>query len=646
MCGIAGFVDASSSVTADEWPAILDRMGNALAHRGPDDSGVWLDRDTGVGLSHRRLSILDRSPAGHQPMASASGRYVLAFNGEIYNHLDLRDQLGDLAWRGHSDTETLVAGFEKWGIEDTLRLSVGMFAMAVWDRNIRTLTLARDRMGEKPLYYGKQGATFLFGSELKALRQHPAFEGVIDRGALASYLRYFAVPTPRSIYRGIHKLRPGSLLRLALGNLEWGEPTPFWSLRDIAEGGQREVFQGSDVEAVTVLESKLLDAIRLQQIADVPLGMFLSGGIDSSVIAALMQAESRRPIRTFTVGFHEAGYNEADHAKAVACHLGTDHTELYVTPAQAQSVIQRLPTLYDEPFADSSQISTFLVSEMTRRHVTVSLSGDAGDELFGGYNRYVWAAKILGCPRPLRAVLARGLTTLSPSVWNRVHRALVPIMPASLAFSSAGDKAHKLASVMGAEDQSDIYLRTVSIWSSPTDVVLGAEEPPTLLDDSGAWPDVAPFEHQMMALDAMTYLPDDILVKVDRAAMGVSLETRVPFLDHRVVEFSWRLPLSMKIRDGQTKWPLRQILSKYVPKELTERPKAGFGVPIDTWLRGPLRDWAEALLDVSRLRQEGFFDPAPIRQKWAEHLDGQRNWAHQLWCVLMFQAWLEANDLA
>ena len=619
---------------------MLGRMGEAIVHRGPDDNGIWVDANAGIGLSHRRLSILDLSPAGHQPMVSDSGRYVIAFNGEIYNHLDLRWQLGDRVWRGHSDTETLLAGFELWGVEQTLQRAVGMFAIALWDCNTRTLILARDRMGEKPLYYGWQGEVFLFGSELKALKQHPAFGGEVDRESLALYMCYCYIPMPRSIYRGIHKLAPGTLLRVRVSDRELPEPVPFWSLAEVAKHGQRKSFQGSDAEAVTALEVKLLEAVKLQQIADVPLGAFLSGGVDSSVIVALMQAQSNRPVRTFTIGFQEAGYNEAEHAKAVARHLGTDHAELYVTPTQAQAVIPRLAALYDEPFADSSQIPTYLVSQMAREQVTVSLSGDAGDELFGGYNRYAWGAKILQFPRPLRALLAGGLLVLSPSAWNHLHRALAPLLPKSMRFAFPGDKAHKLAGILVAADQATIYRGLVAAWPSPAIAVLGVSESSTLPDVPSDLAGVSEFEHRMMYLDAMSYLPDDILVKVDRAAMGVSLETRVPFLDHRVVEFAWQLPLSLKIRKGQGKWILRQVLYKYVPKKLIERPKMGFGVPIDAWLRGPLRDWAEDLLSESRLRQEGFFNAVLVREKWAEHLTGTRNWQQQIWCVLMFQAWL------
>jgi len=643
MCGFAGFIDASPFLPSMEWPAILGRMGEAIMHRGPDDSGVWMDVDSGIGLSHRRLSVVDLSPAGHQPMVSASGRYVIAFNGEIYNHFDLRRQLDDQAWRGHSDTETLLAGFELWGIEQTLQRAVGMFAIALWDRNTRTLALARDRMGEKPLYYGWQGEVFLFGSELKALKQHPTFVGEVDRESLALYLRYCYIPMPRSIYSGIHKLAPGTLLRVGFKDRQLPEPVPFWSMKDAAERGQSEPFQGSDTEAVTALEVKLLDAVRLQQIADVPLGAFLSGGVDSSVIVALMQANSHRPVRTFTLGFQEAGYNEAEYAKAVAHYLGTDHTELYVTSTQAQAVIPHLATLYDEPFADSSQLPTYLVSQMARERVTVSLSGDAGDELFGGYNRYAWATKILQYPRPLRKLLAEGLTVLSPSVWNQLFRGIAPLLPKSMRLVLPGDKAHKLAGILGAAGQAAIYRRLVSTWPVPATVVLGFNEPAALLDALSTWADVPEFEHRMMCLDTMSYLPDDILVKLDRAAMGVSLETRVPFLDHRVVEFAWQLPLSMKIRQSQGKWILRQVLFKYVPEQLLDRPKMGFGVPIDAWLRGPLRDWAEELLSGPRLRQEGFFNVGLVRQRWAEHLTGARNWQQQIWCVLMFQAWLDAQ---
>ncbi len=652
MCGIAGFFCNGSGLPGPEWQAVLRGMGQAIAHRGPDDAGLWTDIDAGVGLVHRRLSILDLSVAGHQPMVSPSGRYVVVFNGEIYNHLDLRGLLrkarnAELDWRGHSDTETLLAGFDTWGIAGSIERAIGMFAFAVWDKANRTLTLGRDRIGEKPLYYGWQGDSFLFGSELKALKAHPAFRAEIDRNALALLMRHNAIPAPYSIYQGIHKLLPGSLLTVSLQNRN-PQPQPYWDARQVVANGLAQPFTGSPDDAVEALDKLLRDVVARQMIADVPLGAFLSGGVDSSAIVALMQAQSSRPVKTFTIGFHEQGYNEAEHAKAVARHLGTDHTELYVTPRQALDVIPRLPSLYDEPFSDASQIPTFLVSQMTRQHVTVSLSGDAGDELFGGYGRYVFSRqlwnKLARMPVAVRTILAKAITGVSPQGWNHLLGPVQPLFPISLAKSNIGDKLHKGAGVMTAKSPVDLYRLLVSHWPQPAELVIGTTERPTVLTETGLQPQTDHFFHQMMALDLLTYLPDDILTKVDRAAMGVSLETRVPLLDHRVVEFAWRLPLDYKLRDGEGKWPLRQVLHKYVPKELIERPKMGFGVPIDSWLRGPLRDWAEDLLSESRLRQEGYFNPAPIRQKWAEHLSGTRNWQYHLWDVLMFQAWFEQQN--
>ncbi len=649
MCGLAGFIGGSGALPIVEWPTLLRRMGETIRHRGPDDAGVWMDIDAGVGLVHRRLSILDLSTAGHQPMISPSGRYVIAFNGEIYNHLDLRGLLCDapnteLDWRGHSDTETLLAGFDRWGIVGTVERAIGMFAFAVWDKANRTLTLGRDRVGEKPLYYGWQGNTFLFGSELKALKAHPAFRAEIDRNALALMMGHNAIPAPYSIYQGISKLLPGSLLTVSLQNRN-AQPQRYWDARQVVVDGLANPFTGSPGEAVDALDKLLRDAVAKQMMADVPLGAFLSGGVDSSAIVALMQAQSTRPVKTFTIGFHEASYNEAEHAKAVARHLGTDHTELYVTPRQALDVIPQLPSLYDEPFSDSSQIPTYLVSQLTRQHVTVSLSGDAGDELFGGYSRYMFGRQLWNrlsrLPVGVRTMLARMITGVSPQGWNRLLEPVQNLLPMGLAQANIGDKLHKGAGVMAAKTPVDLYRLLVCHWPQPAELVLGATEEPTILTEASLQPKTDHFFHQMMALDLMTYLPDDILTKVDRAAMGVSLETRVPLLDHRVVEFAWRLPLDYKLCDGVGKWPLRQVLYKYVPKELIERPKMGFGVPINTWLRGPLRDWAESLLGESRLRQEGYFNPAPIRQKWAEHLSGKRNWQYHLWDVLMFQAWLE-----
>lgn len=649
MCGFVGFLGglAGHGQLGDE--ATLKRMADTIVNRGPDDAGYWSDVNQRVGFGHRRLSIVDLSSAGHQPMASSSGRYVIALNGEIYNHLDCRAALAmtGAEWRGHSDTETLLAGFDAWGIQGTVERCIGMFAFAVWDKATHTLTLGRDRLGEKPLYYGWQGqgqhATFLFGSELKALKAHPAFAAGIDRNALCLLMRHNYIPAPYSIYQGIAKLEPGCLLTVSLAQPE-PKVVRYWSAAEVAVAGCATPFAGTPEQAVDALDVLLKSAVQQQMMADVPLGAFLSGGIDSSTIVALMQAQSSRPVKTFTIGFNEAGYNEAVHAKAVAKHLGTEHTELYVTSQQALDVIPRLPTLYCEPFSDSSQIPTFLVSQLARQQVTVSLSGDAGDELFCGYNRYLLAnrlwQKLSVLPTGSRRLAARGLTALSPSRWNALLGPVQGLLPASLRQANLGDKLHKAAGVLDSGDLNALYLGLVSHWDDPASVVIGGKEPPTLL--TGNAPALVGLDdiQRMMALDALTYLPDDILVKVDRAGMGVSLEGRVPFLDHRVVEFAWSLPQSMKLRDGVGKWALRQVLYRHVPKALIERPKMGFGVPIGDWLRGPLRAWAEELLDVERLRREGFFHPAPIRQKWAEHLSGARNWQYHLWDVLMFQAWL------
>jgi asparagine synthase (glutamine-hydrolysing) len=601
-----------------------------------------MDKESGVALGHRRLSILDLTPEGRQPMHSSSGRFIVVFNGEIYNFRELREDLcNSYRFRGSSDTEVILAAFERWGVRGAIDQFNGMFALAAWDVNDRVLYLARDRAGEKPLYYSWTGSTFLFGSELKALRAHQAFRGEIDRNALALFLRHSYVPTPYSIYSGVSKLPPGTILEVSR-NHQGAESSPvgYWSAKEVVERGRRASTQKrDDRDAADQLDHLLSEAIRLRMRSDVPLGAFLSGGVDSSAVVALMQKQSGAPVRTFTIGFHEESYDEAVYARRVASHLGTDHTEMYVSPSEAASVIPRLPAMYDEPFADSSQIPTFLVSELARRHVIVSLSGDGADELFGGYTRYQWGERLWQkfgwMPVKSRKVLARILLNIPPRFWESSLGWLNVTKPA--------DKIQKLAAVIGHNTPEELYLGLVSHFSHSAELVPGAFESPTLLTEPANWPCDQDFLQRMMFLDTVTYLPDDILVKLDRASMAVGLEARVPFLDHRIIEFAWQLPRSMKIRNGQGKWVLRKVLNRYVPNALIDRPKCGFGVPLHKWLRGPLREWAEELLDGARLRREGFFDPEPIRRQWAEHLSGKHNWMPQLWNVLMFQAWTEAQ---
>jgi len=665
MCGLIGFAQ-QDSFCAETAGFIATKMAATIIHRGPNDFGVCLDADAGILLAHRRLSILDVSDAGHQPMLSASGRYAIVFNGEIYNHLELRNILekfgGASQWRGHSDTETILSCFEKFGVERTIQKAVGAFAIGVWDRTEKSLILARDRLGEKPLYYGWNGGMFFFASELKALRVHPNFAPEINRHALSLFFRYNCIPTPYSIYRGIYKLWPGSILMLKKGAenfCPWELDAPplesfhsagvsllrYWSLSNVAKMGQSAPFSGSENEASDELEKRLTEAVISQQLSDVPLGALLSGGVDSSTIVALMQANALKPVKTFTIGFTDHGYNEALYAKAVAARLGTDHTELYVAPKDALAVIPSLPELYDEPFSDSSQIPTSLVAKMARQHVTVALSGDAGDEFFGGYNRYLWTnliwKKIRWIPMFIRCALSWGIKEISPSFLNHLSAFLVEAVPERLRVANAGEKVYKLAEIITAASREAIYHQLVSHWKDPMQIVIGGLEPSCLTFEDMTGDQFPEFEHRMMYYDAINYLPDDILVKVDRASMAVSLETRSPFLDYRVVEFAWQLPLSMKIRNGQGKWILRQVLQKYVPRELVGRPKMGFGIPLDSWLRGPLRDWAESLLDEDRLKREGFLNPEPIRRKWQEHVSGRRNWQYLIWDVLMFQAWHE-----
>lgn len=626
MCGITGFWQSKRA----QAPPVetLREMTATLAHRGPDDSGIFHD-DCGVGLGFRRLSVIDLSPQGHQPMFSTSGRYAIVFNGEVYNFEEIRAELGSHPWRGHSDTEVMLAAIERWGLEPAVRRFVGMFAFALWDSQERQLSLVRDRLGIKPLYYGRLGEDFVFASELKAIHRYDQFSGVIDRGALALYMRHNYVPSPHCIYEGLFKLQAGCILTLSSPR-DACSPRPFWSAHEVARQGTGAPFAGSDVEAIDRLQQLLLEAVRMRMVADVPLGAFLSGGVDSSVIVALMQAQSSRPVKTFTIGFRENEYDEAAHARKVAAHFGTDHTELYLTPQDALNIVPLLPAMYDEPFADSSQIPTYLVSKLARSRVTVSLSGDGGDEVFGGYTRYlhsraIWKV-VRGLPRPARNPSAKMLRGVARFFANNGRFRL-------------GDKAHRLAGYVGAGTQEQVYWWALSHWDDPSRVVVHACEPLTVLDSIRCTAGLRGFEERMMLTDLVNYLPDDVLTKVDRASMAVSLEARVPLLDHRVVEFAWTLPLALKIRHSVTKWILREVLYKYVPRELIERPKMGFGVPLGNWLRGPLRAWAEELLSESSLRRHGLLEPAVIRSKWTEHISGKRNWQYLLWDVLVFQDW-------
>ena len=640
MCGFAGFID-TKGVDKTKAEALGKAMASAIAHRGPDDEGVWIEPREGVVFAHRRLSIIDLSPAGHQPMASAHNRYVIAFNGEIYNHLELRKKLekDGLApsWRGHSDTETILGLIEAYGLDACLKLLVGMFAFALWDREENAVFLARDRIGEKPLYYGTHGGISFFASELKSLRPHPAFKPEVNTDALCSYLRHNYIPAPHSIYKDIFKLEPGHYLKLAAGE----KPQVYWSLADVVTDSQIRSDR-SEEDYLNKLEKVLKQAVGQQMQADVPLGAFLSGGVDSSLIVALMQEQSSRPVKSFSIGFDNDEFDEAPFAKAVAQHIGTEHHELYVSSQQAQDVIPQLPYLYDEPFADSSQIPTFLVSKIAREHVTVSLSGDAGDELFGGYNRYNWGVninnKLSMIPGFLKTASKIVITSIPPNVWNTLLKPVNSFLPRKYRYMNLGDKLHKLSQIFGVQSETELYLLLISHWSEPERVVFGKELETALTKPENQNLDLS-FTQRMMISDMLTYLPDDILVKVDRAAMGVSLETRVPFLDHRVIETAWHMPMHLKIREGIGKDCLRRLLYRRVPKGLIERPKMGFGVPLGDWLRGPLRDWAESLINEKRLEQSGYFVTDDIQAKWKEHLSGRRNWQYHLWDILMFEAW-------
>ena len=652
MCGIVGFLNTRAR---GQDAAVVAVMAGTLAHRGPDADGQWVSDDGAVALGHRRLAILDLSPAGAQPMRSPSGRYVLAYNGEVYNFAALQAQLGGAAqFRGHSDTEVLAAGFDVWGIEGTVERSVGMFAMAVWDRAERTLVLARDRMGQKPLYYGWAGPSLVFGSELKALRAHPGFEREVDRESLALYFAYAYVPAPRTIYRGARQLPPGTIARVPLDGLApgadlGGYERAYWSLADAVRAGQEAPFRGTDADAADALEAALRQAVEDRLVADVPVGAFLSGGVDSTAVVAAAQQASPGPVRTFTIGFAEAGYDESGPAAAVAAHLGTDHKTLRVTSAEAQAVIPRLGTIYDEPFADSSQIPTTIVARLARSHVTVALSGDGGDELFGGYTRHVRAPRLWDAvrrvPGPARRAAGRTLQAIPERTWDRAYDAVSPVLPRRARLTLPGNKVHKFGRVLGARSFDGLYAGLVRAGGAGWPPVLGAGHAETLVDRPHQWPAGLSPLGRMLYLDACTYLPGDILTKVDRATMAASLEGRAPFMDHRLVEFAWTLPDHLRVRAGEGKWLLRRVVDRSVPRVLMDRPKAGFAVPVDDWLRGPLRDWAEGLLDPTRLRREGVLDAGAVAAAWRAHLGGEGGYGHGVWAALMFQAWAEAGGV-
>lgn len=640
MCGLSGFIysDRTGKQQAELW---AESMSDAQHQRGPDSSGVWSEE--GVALSHRRLSILDLSEDGHQPMRSRSGRHVVVYNGEVYNFQELRAELGADGWRGHSDTEVILEAIERWGLEEAASRMVGMFAIAIWDREERTLSLVRDRLGIKPLYYGRSEGNLCFASQLSAIQAHPRFTGEIDRGALHAFLRYTNIPAPRTIFENVRKVMPGTILRFTSAT-DQGKVTPFWSAVETARRGIADPFSGSAEEAVDELERVLSDAVRMRMLADVPLGAFLSGGVDSSAVVALMQRASDTPIRTYSIGSESAEFDESTYARAVAEHIGTDHTELIVSPDQARDVVPMLGAMYDEPFADSSQIPTFLVSQLARQDVTVALSGDGGDELFAGYNRHHWAGRVWkgidSTPAFARRAASGALSGLKPDTWDLISGKLSGVLPSAMQHRMLGHKLHKLSGVLQSDSPIDLYDRLLSCWDDPAAILRGGTEYPPPHEAAS---EVDGFAQQMMLADLIGYLPNDILTKVDRASMAVSLEVRVPILDHRVVELAWRLPHAYKRRDGVGKWVLREVLYRHVPRELIERPKSGFGIPVAEWLRGPLRGWAEDLLDPSRIEAEGFFDTAAVQATWQQFQAGTHSWEYRLWTILMFQSWYQAH---
>ena len=656
MCGLTGFVGRPGADPAG-MALLARRMAAQIRHRGPDDQGEWTDAASGVALAHRRLSIIDLSPQGHQPMVSQHGRYVIAYNGEIYNHGALRAELTaadpDVRWRGHSDTEVALAAIERWGLEAALPRFNGMFALALWDRQLRRLHLARDRFGEKPLYYAAVNGAFLFGSELKALTLHPAWSSHIDRGALRAYMRFNYVPAPHTIYTAARKLPASSMLAVDVepvgGTVHVGEPRAYWSAIGVALAARERRFADRQ-EARDELRASLATAVAARTISDVPLGAFLSGGIDSSLVVALMQHASDRPVRTFTIGYDDPSYDESEHAAAVATHLGTTHTCKHVTPEEAREAIVHMPAVFDEPFADSSQIPTYLVSRAARADVTVVLTGDGGDELFGGYHRYFVGRRVFpmirSVPRYARAPLAGALRVLTPGAWETLLRNIRRVGVGSRLADLSGERLHRLSRQLRASSDAQMY---EIMMARPEDgtVPLGdsAEKQP-LHGGASGWPASIPSAEAMMLFDTLNILPDDFLVKVDRAAMSVGLETRAPLLDPHIFELAWRLPLDWKLEAHSGKRALREVLHQYVPSALVERPKQGFGIPVGAWLKGPLREWAESLLDEGRVRREGFLDPASVRRKWQEHLAGTHDRQNEIWGAVVFQEWLAHNAAA
>jgi len=652
MCGFVGQLGSAFLNKLS-----LRQMVSAIIHRGPDDEGIWMDQSAGIGIAHRRLSIVDLSPEGHQPMVSHSGRYVIAFNGEIYNFRLIRGDLQRLGrpFHGHSDTEVLLSAIEQWGLEEALSRSVGMFAFALFDKKERSLTLVRDRMGEKPLYYGWQGSgrerVFLFGSELKALRNHPSWQGGVDRDSVAQLLRYNYIPAPQTIHPDIYKLQSGMMVQFSRMGADsdpvarqWKEVAhkPWWSFAERVTNAHCYPFQGSEEDAVEYLDSLMREVIQEHSLADVPVGAFLSGGIDSTSVVALMQSLGNSPVEAFTIGYDNASYDESKDAKRIANHLGANYHQWIVTPQDAMDVIPELPSIYDEPFADASQIPTTLISQFAQQHVSVSLSGDGGDELFGGYNRHYWAPEIRKkmdrIPEPVRKGIAAGVKMISPTVWDQLIGTAGSIFPSRFALHHPGEKVHKIARLMSTEGVRDLYGALVRAWEEPVPVI-GGHSMDSVEQFESLWSKQGEFSEWMMWMDSLIYLPDDILVKVDRASMSTGLECRVPILDHRIVDFSLSLPLKMKVRNRQGKHVLRRVVDRYVPRELMERPKSGFGLPIHEWLRGPLRGWAEELLSEHRLKDEGLFDASMVRAVWDEHLQGKKNNQYLLWGVLMYQQW-------